>query len=104
VEVSLFVVRVFVEIRRVLSEHQALAQRLDELERKLADHDTQILAVVQTIRALFGPAPVPKQRRIGCKTNGEPCHRLAPDAGPGASPAGAGERRPGPTEDGTGHR
>ncbi len=72
VEVSLFVVRAFVKIRRVLSEHAALAQRLDELERKLADHDTQILAVVQAIRALLGPAPVPKQRRIGFKPIGEP--------------------------------
>lgn len=38
VEVSLFVVRAFVKLRRVLSEHQTLARRLDDLERKLADH------------------------------------------------------------------
>lgn len=72
VEVSLFVVRAFVKLRRVLSEHHTLARRLDELERKMADHDTQILAVVQAIRALLGPAPVPKQRRIGFQETDEP--------------------------------
>ena len=72
VEVSLFVVRAFVKLRRVLSEHHILARRLDELERKLADHDTQILAVVQAIQALLGPAPVPKRRRIGFQENEEP--------------------------------
>jgi hypothetical protein len=72
VEVSLFVVRAFVKLRRVLSEHQALARRLDDLERKLADHDTQILAVVQALKALLGPTPVPKRRRIGFQPNAEP--------------------------------
>ncbi len=78
VEVSLFVVRAFVKLRRVLSEHHTLARRLDELERKLADHDTQILAVVQAIQALLGPAPVPKRRRIGFQENEGPNQRLHP--------------------------
>ncbi len=72
VEVSVFVVRAFVKIRRVLSEHRALAQRLGQIERKLADHDHQIVAVVQAIRALLGSEPVPKHRRIGFKVDGEP--------------------------------
>ncbi len=72
VEVSLFVVPAFVKLRRMLAEHQTLAHRLDELERKLADHDTQILAVVQAIKALLSPAPVPKRRRIGFQENDEP--------------------------------
>jgi hypothetical protein len=72
VEVSVFVVRAFVKLRRVLSEHQMLARRLDDLERKLADHDTQILAVVQALKALLGPTPVPKRRRIGFQPNGQP--------------------------------
>ena len=72
VEVSVFVVRAFVKIRRILSEHRALAQRLLQLERKLADHDDQIVAVVRTIRALLGSEPVPRHRRIGFKVDGEP--------------------------------
>jgi len=72
IDVSLFIVRAFVKLRRVFSEHQALAGRLDELERKLADHDSQILAVVQAIKALLGPGAVPKRRQIGFQPNDEP--------------------------------
>ncbi len=78
VDVSVFVVRAFVRIRRVFSEHPALVQRLDELERKLAHHDTQLVAVVQAIKALLGPTPVPRHRRIGFKVNGESRLRAAP--------------------------
>lgn len=72
VQVSVFVVRAFVKIRRVLSEHRELAQRLSQLERRLADHDSQILNIVQAIRTLLDSGQVPKQRQIGFKVNGEP--------------------------------
>ena len=72
VDVSLFVVRAFVKLRRVFTEHHELAKRLDELERKLADHDVHIVSIVQALKALLGPAPVPKRRQIGFKTDDEP--------------------------------
>ena len=64
-EVSVFVVRAFVKIRRTLSEHKELAAKLGQLERRLSDHDTQIASLVRTIRSLLSPAPVPERRRIG---------------------------------------
>ncbi len=72
VEVAVFVVRAFVKIRRVLSEDRELAQRLAQLERKLAEHDEQIVGVVRAIRTLLGSEPVPRQRRIGFNVNHEP--------------------------------
>ena len=69
IEVSVFVVRAFVKIRRALSEHRELAQRLSQLERRLADHDTQIIEVVRAIRTLLRSGPVPKHRRIGFKAD-----------------------------------
>ena len=39
VQVSVFVVRAFVKLRRVIAEHKELAQKIAQLERKLADHD-----------------------------------------------------------------
>jgi hypothetical protein len=72
VEVSVFVVRAFVRIRRLLSEHRTLAQRLLRLERKLADHDEQIVELVRAIRAILGDEPIPKRRQIGFKVDGEP--------------------------------
>jgi hypothetical protein len=38
---------------------------LNQFERKPADHDDQIIAIIQAIKELSGPQPVPKKRRIG---------------------------------------
>ncbi len=65
VEVSVFVVRAFVGLRRTIARNAALSHRLDELERRLSDHDRQIMALIQAIRQLTTPSPVPKSRRIG---------------------------------------
>ena len=69
VEVAVFVVRAFVKIRRVLSEHHELAHRLAQLERRLSEHDEQIVGVVRAIRTLLGNELVPNRRRIGFKAN-----------------------------------
>lgn len=64
VEMSLFVVRAFVQLREMLASNKELAQRLDELERKLATHDQAITGILKTIRELMNP-PEPKRRPIG---------------------------------------
>jgi hypothetical protein len=64
-EVSVFVVRAFVRLRETLAQHAELARKLTQLERKLADHDEQILALLSAIRELMRPSPVPRKRRIG---------------------------------------
>ena len=65
VDVSLFIVRAFVALRRTISEHKELARKITRLERKLADHDDQIIAIIEALKKLSGPQPVPKKRRIG---------------------------------------
>jgi len=65
VDVSVFVVRAFVKLRRSIAEHKELAQKLSQLERKLVRHDQQILALMQAIRRLMNPEPIPVRRRIG---------------------------------------
>ncbi len=65
VEVSLFIVRAFVALRRTISENRELARKITQLERKLADHDEQILAILDAMKKLSSPKPVPKKRRIG---------------------------------------
>ena len=69
VEVSLYVVRAFVELRETLASHKELAKRLDELEsrigRKLATHDQAITGILEAIRQLMVPAEPVKKRRIG---------------------------------------
>ncbi|HEY1628480.1 MAG TPA: ORF6N domain-containing protein [Tepidisphaeraceae bacterium] len=53
VKVSIYVVRAFVKLRELLSNHRELAQKLGELESKLQDHDQQIIALVGAIRSLM---------------------------------------------------
>jgi hypothetical protein len=69
VEVSLYVVRAFVELRETLATHKELAKRLDELEsrleRKLATHDQAIASILEAIRQLMTPPTPTKKRRIG---------------------------------------
>lgn len=65
VEMSVFIVRAFVKLRRAIAEHKELAHSLSQLERQLADHDRQILSLVQAIRQLTSPASVPRKQRIG---------------------------------------
>jgi hypothetical protein len=65
VEVSVFVVRAFVKLRSAIAEHKELAQKLSQLERKLVQHDQQIVALMQAIRRLMNPEPIPRRRRIG---------------------------------------
>lgn len=65
VEMSVFIIRAFVKLRRVIAGHKDLAAKFDQLERRLADHDQQIVALVRAIRKLAGPEVIPKRRRIG---------------------------------------
>lgn len=64
-EMSVYVVRAFVQLRDMLASNKELARRFDELERKLATHDQAITGILKTIRELMSPAPEPKRRGIG---------------------------------------
>jgi hypothetical protein len=47
VEVSVFVVRAFVQLREVIAGHKELARKIALLERKLGAHDEQIMVLVE---------------------------------------------------------
>jgi hypothetical protein len=72
VEMSVYVVRAFVQLRELLSSNKDLARRLDQLEarieKKLATHDDAIAAMLSAIRQLMNP-PAPKRRPIGFTAN-----------------------------------
>jgi uncharacterized coiled-coil protein SlyX len=61
---SVFVVRAFVRLRQVLVEHPDLAERLDELEARVARHDNTLSTLVATIRQM-ATAPTAPSRQIG---------------------------------------
>jgi len=58
------VVRAFVWIREMLATNKALADKLAELERKVASHDEHIQSLFEAIRQLMAPSE-PRPQRIG---------------------------------------
>jgi len=64
-EVSVYVVRAFVRLREMLASHKELGRKLRRLEKKLVEHDDQIVALVKAIRQLATSKLPPKQQRIG---------------------------------------
>ncbi len=64
VEMSVFVVRAFVQLRELLASNKDLAQKLNELEHKLKNHDEAIGAILSAICELMHPLPS-KRRGIG---------------------------------------
>lgn len=64
VEMSIRIVRTFIKLRQILSNHKELAHKLAELERKIEKHDSEIKGIFEAIRQLMAPPEKPK-RRIG---------------------------------------
>jgi phage regulator Rha-like protein len=68
IEMSVYVVRAFVQLREMLASNKELARRFAQLEtrldKKLTTHDEAIAAILAAIRQLMHP-PVPKRRPIG---------------------------------------
>ncbi|MBI2313471.1 MAG: ORF6N domain-containing protein [Betaproteobacteria bacterium] len=64
VEVSVFVVRAFVQLREMLATHKELAAKLEELERKVSSHGQAIADLINAIRQLMR-APESSGRSIG---------------------------------------
>jgi hypothetical protein len=65
IEVSVFVVRAFVQLREIISGNRELAHKIAQLERRLSDHDDQILVLIEAIKQLMDPKLPPITRRIG---------------------------------------
>ncbi len=61
IAVNVEIMRTFVELRRLVSDHVDLAQRISELEKR---YDGQFQVVFDAIRTLITPREKP-QRRIG---------------------------------------
>lgn len=70
IAVNIEIMRAFVRMREMLSSNRELAQKLAELERKIATHDQSIIGILKAIRELMNP-PLPKRRGIGFTANFE---------------------------------
>ena len=69
VQVNIAIVRIFVKLRQILSMNKELAYKLNELEKKIEKHDTDIQAIFEAIRQLMAPTPIKPKPQIGFKPN-----------------------------------
>ena len=64
VEVNIAIMRTFVQLRRLMDSNALLAEKIESLEAKYADHDQQFQIVFDAIRQLIAADDGPK-REIG---------------------------------------
>jgi hypothetical protein len=66
IEVNIAIMRAFVKLREIMATHKDLARKLEDLERRLGQHDEKFQIVFEAIRQLMAPPPATQQkRRIG---------------------------------------
>ena len=68
IEMGVYVVRAFLQLRQWLGTQRAFADKLDELESRVGAHDEQLAAVVEALRQLASPAGPDHDRKIGFHT------------------------------------
>jgi hypothetical protein len=69
IQMSVYVIRAFVQMRETLAAHKELSDRLNELEarlgRRLHGHDRAIGDILKAIRQLMTPPELPPRRGVG---------------------------------------
>jgi len=67
-QVSVAIVRAFVQLRELMANHRGLAAKLAELEQKLGRHDSAIREIFATIRQLLETPRSSSRREMGFPT------------------------------------
>jgi hypothetical protein len=68
VEMSVYVVRAFVQLRELLSSQKVLAEQVAKLERRVSHHDNSLTEIIDVLRSLM-ERPAPSKRGIGFTAN-----------------------------------
>jgi len=65
VSMSIYVVRAFIRMREELTSRRDLEERLDQIEKILLVHDTELKELFEKIRPLLLPPPEKPRKKIG---------------------------------------
>lgn len=65
VQMSLYLVRAFVEMREAMLASATILKRLAEIDRRLLEHDAVLREVVENLRPLLEPPPAELKPKIG---------------------------------------
>lgn len=55
--------RTFTKLREIMVSHKDLARKIEDLERKFADHDKKIMVIFDAIRKLLERPEEPEQKK-----------------------------------------
>lgn len=66
IEVSLRLIEIFVKMREMVLSHKDILLKLEQLERKIINHDENIKLIFDAIKNFLNP-PQPPRQRIGFK-------------------------------------
>jgi len=65
-KMSVFIVRTFVRLREMALTNEKLSRKVDQLEKRVSDHDEILIELIREIRKLIDtPKPKGKTRSIG---------------------------------------
>lgn len=64
IDMSIFVVRAFLQLRDLTAPHRELATKLEELEQRVTGHDDELQAILIALREMIQP-PSQQRRAIG---------------------------------------
>ena len=65
-KMSIFIVRAFVRLREMALTNEELSRKVDQLEKRVSDHDEILIEMVREIRILIDtPKPKGKRKSIG---------------------------------------
>ena len=65
INMSVFVIRAFVQMREALAANSTIFKRLAEIDKTLIEHDEALRAIWHQLQPLLQPPPEPPKRRIG---------------------------------------
>ena len=65
IRASIQVVRAFVHLRQMLATNEVLARKIDDIEKKMGKHDTDLQAILAMLRKLLEPPLTGPKRPIG---------------------------------------
>ena len=69
IDVSMFIVRAFIQMRDLLATHKNIAKQLSALDKRVTGQDKTIAQIIATIHQLLEPPAAPKKRPIGFHTS-----------------------------------
>jgi hypothetical protein len=65
IQMSILIIRAFVKLREMIATSKDLARKIENLEKKFKEHDSDIEVIFKAIKKLLEPPKEPPKQKIG---------------------------------------